>query len=210
MGPSSERRRPTCSGPRAGRTGTTRGATSVPLMAGRYWLGVDVGTTFTAAAIRRDGRTEVVQLATRGAAIPSVLLLRADGELLTGDTARRRAVSEPDRVASEFKRRVGDPVPVLVGGSPFAAETLVARLLRWAVDQVSQREGGPPEGIAVTHPANWGPYKLDLLGNAIRTAGLGKVTFLSEPAAAARQYATLARVPDGATVAVYDLGGGTF
>jgi molecular chaperone DnaK len=179
-------------------------------MAGRYWLGVDVGTTFTAAAIRRDGRTEVVQLATRGAAIPSVLLLRADGELLTGDTAKRRAVSEPDRVASEFKRRVGDPVPVLVGGSPFAAETLVARLLKWVVDQVSQREGGPPEGIAVTHPANWGPYKLDLLANAIRTAGLGRVTFLSEPAAAARHYATLARVPDGATVAVYDLGGGTF
>jgi actin-like ATPase involved in cell morphogenesis len=179
-------------------------------MAGRYWLGVDVGTTFTAAAVRRDGRTEVVQLGNRGAAIPSVLLLRDDGELLTGDTARRRAVSEPDRVATEFKRRVGDPVPVLVGGSPFAAETLVGRLLRWVVDVVTEREGSPPAGIGVTHPANWGPYKLDLLSNAIRTAGVDNVTFLSEPAAAARQYASQARVPDGAVVAVYDLGGGTF
>ena len=132
--------------------------------------GVDVGTTFTAAAVRRDGRTEVVQLGNRGAAIPSVLLLRDDGELLTGDTARRRAVSEPDRVATEFKRRVGDPIPVLVGGSPFAAETLVARLLKWVVDTVTEREGSPPAGIGVTHPANWGPYKLDLLSNAIRTA----------------------------------------
>jgi actin-like ATPase involved in cell morphogenesis len=179
-------------------------------MAGRYWLGVDVGTTFTAAAVRREGRTEVVQLGSRGAAIPSVLLLRDDGELLTGDTARRRAVSEPDRVATEFKRRVGDPVPVLVGGSPFAAEALVAKLLRWVVDTVAAREGAPPLGIAVTHPANWGPYKLDLLANAIRTAGVDHVTFLSEPAAAARHYAAQSRVPDGAVVAVYDLGGGTF
>jgi actin-like ATPase involved in cell morphogenesis len=179
-------------------------------MAGPYWLGVDVGTTFTAAAIRREGRTEVVQLGNRGAAIPSVLLLRDDGELLTGDTARRRAVSEPDRVASGFKRRVGDPVPVLVGGTPFAAETLVARLLKWVLDVVTEREGGPPAGIAVAHPANWGAYKLDLLGNAIRTAGIERVTFLSEPAAAARHYASQARVPDGAVVAVYDLGGGTF
>lgn len=179
-------------------------------MVSGYWLGVDVGTTFTAAALRRDGRTEVVQLTSRGAVIPTVLLLRDDGELITGDTAARRAVSEPDRVATEFKRRVGDPVPVLVGGSPFAAETLVARLLRWVLDTVTQREGGPPEGIGVTHPANWGPYKLDLLANAIRTAGVENVTFLSEPAAAARHYASQARVPDGAVVAVYDLGGGTF
>ena len=176
----------------------------------RYWLGVDIGTTFTAAAVRRDGRTEVVQLGNRGAAIPTVLLLRDDGDLLTGDTARRRAVSEPDRVATEFKRRVGDPVPVLVGGSPFAAEALVAKLLRWVIDTVTEREGGPPEGIGVTHPANWGPYKLDLLSNAIRTAGIDRVTLLSEPAAAARHYASQARVPDGAVVAVYDLGGGTF
>ena len=180
-------------------------------MAGRYWLGVDVGTTFTAAAIHReDGRTEVVQLGSRGAAIPSVLLLREDGELLTGDTARRRAVAEPSRVASGFKRRVGDPVPILIGGSPFAAEALVAKLLRWVVDLVAEREGGPPQGIAVTHPANWGPYKLDLLNNAVRTAGVSQFTLLSEPEAAARHYAEHGNVPDGAVVAVYDLGGGTF
>jgi actin-like ATPase involved in cell morphogenesis len=175
-----------------------------------YWLGVDVGTTFTAAAVRRGGRTEVAQLGNRGAAIPSVLLLRDDGELLTGEAARRRAMSEPDRVAVEFKRRVGDPVPVLVGGAPFAGEALVARLLRWVVDHVTAREGGPPAGIAVTHPANWGPYKLDLVAGAVRTAGVEPVVFLSEPEAAARHYADQERVPDGAVVAVYDLGGGTF
>src|SRR5690606_1704374 len=102
------------------------------------------------------------------------------------------------------------PVPILVGGSPFAAEALVAKLLRWVVDVVTEREGGPPEGLAVTHPANWGPYKLDLLGNALRTAGIDGATLLSEPEAAARHYAEHGNVPDGAVVAVYDLGGGTF
>ena len=175
-----------------------------------YGLGIDLGTTWTAAAVVRDGRAEVVSLGDRSAAVPSVLLPRDDGTVLVGDAAVRRGMSESDRVAREFKRRVGDTTPLILGGTPWAAEALMARLLRWVVDQVAAREGGPPDAVVVTHPANWGAYKTDLLSQALRQADLPAGTLLSEPEAAARYYAVQERVEPGAVVAVYDLGGGTF
>jgi len=175
-----------------------------------YGLGVDLGTTYTAAAVHRAGRAEVFPLGSRGAAIPSVVLLREDETILTGEAASRRALTEPERVAREFKRRLGDTTPILVGGSPYSAEALMARLLRWVVDEVRTREGGEPDSIAISHPANWGQYKIDLLRQAVRIAGLGPVTLLTEPEAAAIHYAHQERVEPGAVVAVYDLGGGTF
>src|SRR5512132_803122 len=120
-----------------------------------YFLGVDIGTTYTAAAVWRDGRYEIAGLGNRAATIPSVVLLRDDESVLTGEAAVRRAATEPSRVAREFKRRIGDPTPIIVGGTPYSADALVAKLLRWVVDQVSELEGGPPAGIAVSHPANW-------------------------------------------------------
>ncbi|HET8931249.1 MAG TPA: Hsp70 family protein [Acidimicrobiales bacterium] len=175
-----------------------------------YSVGIDIGTTFTSAAVHRDGRSTIVELGTRSAAIPSVVLLRADETVVAGETAERRATAEPHRVAREFKRRLGDPTPLLLGGVPYAAEALIARLLRWVVDEVERREGGPAAAVAVTHPANWGPFKIDLLGQAVRRAGLDDVTFLTEPEAAVRHYASQQRVEIGSVVAVYDLGGGTF
>jgi actin-like ATPase involved in cell morphogenesis len=176
-----------------------------------YALGVDLGTTFTAAAVWRDGRAEITALGGRAAVIPSVVLLRSDETFVTGETAARRALSEPDRVAREFKRRLGDTTPLLLGGVPYSAEALTARLLRSVVDDVTAREGGAPALICVSHPANWGPYKTDLLRQAARLADLSQpVTFITEPEAAAVYYAQQQRVEPGAVVAVYDLGGGTF
>jgi actin-like ATPase involved in cell morphogenesis len=142
-----------------------------------------------------------------------VLLLDDDGTIHVGDAANRRAIARPDRVAREFKRRFGDPAPLIVGGTPYGADLLTARLLRWVVDLVSQREGRPPEGMAVTHPANWGSYKLELLRQAVHHADLDRGTeclTITEPQAAATWYASHERVEPGTAVAVYDLGGGTF
>src|SRR4051794_28105177 len=100
-------------------------------------LGIDIGTTYTAAALSTGGRTEVMTLGERAAQIPSVVCLRADGEILIGEAAERRSAAEPNRTAREFKRRLGDPVPLLLGGTPYGAETLYAHLLRWVVDRVS-------------------------------------------------------------------------
>jgi molecular chaperone DnaK len=177
-----------------------------------YLLGVDVGTTRTAAAVSRadrPGSPEMVSLGDRSTDVPSVLFVGPDGEVLVGEAAERRAVTDPDRVVREFKRRVGDPTPIVVGGRAWAAEELCARLLRWVVDKVAAQEGGPADRIAVTHPASWGTHKRDLMAAAAHAQGLA-VTFLAEPQAAALHYAAGERVPTGSTIAVYDLGGGTF
>jgi len=175
-----------------------------------YYLGIDLGTTYTAAAVWRDGRVEIANLGTRAPVVPSVVLLRDDGTILTGEAAERRAVTEPQRVAREFKRRVGDPTPIIVGGTPYSADSLTSRLLRSVVDAVAEREGEAPAGVVVSHPANWGPFKQDLLRQSLRLADLGDAATITEPEAAAIHYASQERVEPGAVVAVYDLGGGTF
>jgi molecular chaperone DnaK len=177
-----------------------------------YALGVDVGTSFTAAAIwRRDeDKTEAVALGSRMPSVPSVLFVGADGSVLVGEAAERRALTDPDRVVREFKRRIGDDTPLFVGGRPYAAQDLAAMMVRWVVDRVTEREGGSPDRIAVTHPAGWGPFKRDLLSRALNAIHLNDVTLLAEPEAAAINYAAQQRVEAGTTIAVYDLGGGTF
>ncbi|HET6952685.1 MAG TPA: Hsp70 family protein [Acidimicrobiales bacterium] len=175
-----------------------------------YTLGVDLGTTFTAAAVWRDGRAEVATLGTRTLEIPSVVLLREDGVLLIGEAAERRSMTEPGRFAREFKRRMGDPTPILLGGSPFSAHALMAHLLRGVVKVIADREGGPPAHTVVTCPANWGEYKRELLDQAVQQADIGAVSVATEPEAAAVHYAATTRVASGEVVAVYDLGGGTF
>ena len=175
-----------------------------------YELGVDLGTTYTAAAVFRDGQVEIATLGDRAASVPSVVFLKEDETVLTGDAANRRALTEPGRVAREFKRRVGDPTPIMLGGTPYSADALMSKMLRWAVDEVSTVEGGPPDKIAVTHPANWGDYKKDLLEQAVRQADVGDVVYLTEPEAAATYYASTERIEPGEVIAVYDLGGGTF
>ncbi len=175
-----------------------------------YSLGIDLGTTYSAAATASGDRLEIFQLGERAATIPSIVVLRADGEVLTGEAAERRALAEPTRTGREFKRRLGDPTPIILGGTPYGAESLLAHLLRSIVTRVTQQLGGPPATIALCHPASYGEYKLDLLRQAVRQADIGPVTLLTEPEAAALHYARQERVPSGTVIAVYDFGGGTF
>jgi actin-like ATPase involved in cell morphogenesis len=176
-----------------------------------YQVGVDLGTTYTAAAVFRDGadRAEPVPLGVRSAAMASAVFA-ADGSFLVGEAAERRALADPARVVREFKRRIGDGVPVLVGREPVPAEVLAARFIRQVVDGVVKREGARPARVAVTHPAAWGPHKVESMRAALSAHGVAPVLLLTEPQAAAVGYASAERVEPGAVVAVYDLGGGTF
>ncbi|MGH3825058.1 MAG: Hsp70 family protein [Pseudonocardiaceae bacterium] len=180
-----------------------------------YWLGIDLGSTFTAAAVCRvqDGRwgpPEVVGLGDRSAAVSSVVFLGEAGQVVVGEAAERRAVTDPDRVVRGFKRRIGDDVPLVVGGVSYGAPEIAAMVVRWVVERVAAREGGPAAGIVLTHPAGWGTYKVDVLARALRAADLEQIGFVTEPEAAAAGYAAQERIEPGRTVAVYDLGGGTF
>ena len=175
-----------------------------------YDLGIDIGTSYSAAAVRRDsGAVDVVGLGSIADSMPSVVYLSEDGTILIGDAANRRSVTDPQGAAREFKRRLGDSTPIILRTSPFSAEQLYARTLEHVVQRVIEREQGPPRNTIVTHPANWGPYKLELFSQALRISNLD-ATGLTEPAAAAWAYGAVDRVPVGAKLAIYDLGGGTF
>ncbi|MFV0259580.1 MAG: Hsp70 family protein [Acidimicrobiales bacterium] len=175
-----------------------------------YDLGIDLGATYVAAGIVEHGRPQIITLGDRAAVVPAVLYFREDGQVLTGDAARRRGQADPTRLVREFKRRVGDTTPVVVGGSPYPVAVLMAELLRFVHDTVVERQGAEPRSITLTHPANWGPYRIDVLEQAVGLAGLGRVAMLAEPVAAAVHFAAAERLAPGQAVAVYDLGGGTF
>ena len=175
-----------------------------------YRLGVDLGTTFTAAAVRNGGPPTMLGLGNRALQIPSVLYLSEDGQFLVGEAAERRGATDPSRLVREFKRRLGDPVPLMVAGTPFSAQALSAKLLSWVVASATERRGAPPDEIVLTYPANWGAYKRELVDQVIRLADIGPTVTCLEPQAAAIQYAAQAQLRPGDRVAVYDLGGGTF
>jgi actin-like ATPase involved in cell morphogenesis len=175
-----------------------------------YTLGVDLGTTWTAAATWRDGRASTASLADHSDAIPSAVFLREDGVVLVGHAAVRRGVLEPERLARGFKRRLGDPAKVLLGDERFTVPELTGHLLHWVVDTVSSREGGPPAHVTLTVPAAWGEHHRELMTAVAANAQLEGVGLLPEPVAVAIHYATQERLEAGSVTSVYDLGGGTF
>jgi Tol biopolymer transport system component/actin-like ATPase involved in cell morphogenesis len=175
-----------------------------------YRLGIDLGTTFTAAAIGNGQPPTMLGLGNRALQIPSVLFLRDDGSFLVGEPAERRGLVEPGRLVREFKRRIGDHVPLLVAGTPYSPQALTARLLSWVVATSTERVGTAPDSLVVTYPANWGAYKRELLDQVITLADVGQAYTCPEPQAAAAQYAARAGLESGGRIVVYDLGGGTF
>ena len=136
-----------------------------------YRLGVDLGTTYTAAAVHVDGRTEMLGLGIRAMQVPSVVFVRDDGEIVVGEAAEQQGAADPSRVVREFKRRVGDSVPLVVGGSPFSAQALTARLLAWVVEG-RHRAAGPGPGARLRHvPGELGPVQARPAGPGDRDGG---------------------------------------
>ncbi|MEV8131209.1 Hsp70 family protein [Pseudarthrobacter oxydans] len=179
-----------------------------------YVLAIDVGTSFTAAAIARFDQgassPECLPLGLRGTSVPSVLFYPDNGPVLVGEAAERRGLDSPGRVVREFKRRIGDAVPISAGTLSLAAEDVFATMARWVADRAEERQGAPPSEIILTYPAAWGFHRTSLIKDALAAKGLHNVTLLTEPEAAALHYASQVRVEDGSIIAVYDLGGGTF
>src|SRR4051794_20492889 len=174
-----------------------------------YQVGIDLGTSSTVAAVcRPDGTAHVVPLEGPGGAVTSAVHLGADGTLLVGEAAQRRALTDPGRVVRELMRRVGDATPLLVGREPVPAADLAARFLARLVDDVARHEGGVAARVAVTHPGSWGPHRLESLRAALGEQGLGSAVLVPQPVAAVVAHATAAPLRPGATVGVYDLGGG--
>jgi len=180
-----------------------------------YWLGIDVGSTSIAAAVCRpqrdgDAHLEVVSLGANSDVVRSVVYLGTEGEIVVGAAAERRAATTPDRVVRGFTRGIGEDTPVVIDGVEYSASALTASVVSWVVDRVAQREGGPAHGITVTHPASWEEGQIGAMADALDAAGLPQVALCSGAQAAAISYSIREPLEIGATVAVYDLGGGSF
>lgn len=169
----------------------------------RGWsLAIDFGTCFTCAAVRVDGRAEVVETDS-GRLSPSMVYRDESGELLTGRRAASWVDTFPARVVRVPKRELVNRSQVLLDGVAVPAEDLVAAVLSMMAGEAVRRSGGvPPEEVVLTHPAAWTADDVAALGEAARRARLAPVRFVPEPVAAAAFYARNGDVPVGAHVAV--------
>ncbi|MFY1632205.1 Hsp70 family protein [Solwaraspora sp. WMMB335] len=176
-----------------------------------YGLGIDVGTSFTAAALGNGTHAEMLPLSDVSLVTPSVVFADPDGVLLTGEAAARRAEREPARAVREFKRRLGDPTPIVLGGREYSPPELIAALVRDVVDTARQVTGGrDPDAVVLTCPAIWGPYRLEQFAEVSALAEVEHCRVVTEPEAAAAFYLPGRSPAVGRLVAVYDLGGTTF
>jgi molecular chaperone DnaK (HSP70) len=145
-----------------------------------YTLGIDVGASRAAAAITRlDGPH-------RGAPRP---------------------VSPVSADPGPFVGRIGDDVPIVLGNRQHNAHELMASGIDRIVEQVAAHHGDRPARVTVTHPPTWGPYRIDLLREALSRVGLGDSVLVPEPVAAVVAAAARHRIDGPAPIAVYDLGG---
>ncbi|ANN19981.1 molecular chaperone DnaK [Amycolatopsis orientalis] len=158
-----------------------------------YVLGIDIASTRTTAATCVDqgdgwGMPEPLWLGAHGPAAASAVFLDDDGYLLTGDAALEAGRSAPARLLTGFHDRVGDDVPVIVGGERFPAESLSAVLVDAAVDQAAERFGEKPRHLVLTHPGGWGSFRRELLRRALAEAGFPRAALVAAPIAALHAY----------------------
>ncbi|PVE71248.1 Hsp70 family protein [Microbacterium testaceum] len=183
-------------------------------MATPYFLAIDVGTSRTAAAIARtapDGALVAASLPLgRNADNTPTTVFVSDSGLLFGDAAERRGTAQPERLVREFKRRIGDDVPIVAGDRRFSPQDLYALMVGWVIGTAVEREGQHPAGIAVSVPVTWGEYRTRLVQDAVGRLGWNDVQVITEPEAAARHYESTHPLDIGRALAVYDFGGGTF
>ena len=175
---------------------------------GEMWnLAIDFGTSNTTGATWADGVVEAVEVDGRRQ-VPSVVLLSADGTWVVGRQADNQSAVVPERVERAPKRRLGKGRTLLLGGQAVPITSAVAALLGPHTAAARARHAGDPGHIVLTHPARWGPERLDVLRAAAHEAGFPRVELVPEPVAAAHYVDDPLEV--GQHVAVYDLGGGTF
>jgi molecular chaperone DnaK len=144
--------------------------------------------------------------------VPSLAYHAPGGTLLTGAAAQDAALNPASHTSSfgrGFKRRLGDPTPLMLGGAAYSPAALMAAQLRDVLNTVTGSMTGRPESVVLTCPAVWGPYRREQFAEVPRMAGVDTFRLVTEPEAAATHYRRERALGDGAVVAVYDLGGGT-
>jgi hypothetical protein len=174
-----------------------------------YSLGVDLGTTTSAAALRRGSRLEVCALGDLTATMPAVALERADGSVLVGEAAADRARYDTTLVARHVTAHLADDEPIVLDGQPHDPARLTQALLETVIDRVRRLHGDRPHDVVLTYPL-FPPGGSPALLERVGAATVGGALLIPHPVAAVAKLAHDVDIAVGTTVAVLDLGGGTF
>jgi len=204
---------------------------TAPPTAGGDVIGIDLGTTFSAVAIPDGTSAKILENAEGARTTPSVVGFVEGGEILVGALARRQAVTNPTNTITAVKRLIGrrfdDPeigtkykVPykiakadngdawVEVRGKKYSPSQISAYTLTKMKQSAEAYLGRPVKDAVVTVPAYFDSHQRQATQDAGRIAGLNVIKIINEPTAAALAFGI--KETKAKTIAVYDLGGGTF
>lgn len=175
------------------------------------YVGFDLGTTNSAAAVFDGERVEAVRSAGGGLLTPSVVRIDAKGRVTVGAKARRHLERDPDNTRAEFKRVMGtaERFRFAAAGVDRAPEELAAQVLRALAQDVADQVGVRPQHAVISVPALFELPQSGATSRAAALADLRRVELIAEPIASAIASGWNAQDPIGSWL-VYDLGGGTF
>ncbi len=175
-------------------------------------IGIDLGTSNSAAAVLRGGRPVIIPsaegISLGGKAFPSYVAITADGQMLVGEPARRQATANPEGTVTAFKRMMGRREKIRLRDKLFTPEELSAFLLQKIKRDAEAFFGEKVEKAVVTVPAYFDDNQRSATKDACRIAGLEVVRLVNEPTAASLAYG-LDRLGEELRIAVIDFGGGT-
>ncbi len=176
-------------------------------------IGIDLGTSNSAAAVLEGGRPVIIPSAEGttvggGKAFPSYVAFSKDGQLITGEPARRQAISNPEGTVTAFKRKMGTDHKYRLHGKEYTPQQLSAFLLQKIRRDAEAFLGEKVEKAVITVPAYFNDNQRQATKDAGAIAGLEVVRIINEPTAASLAYG-LDKGSKTQKILVFDLGGGT-
>jgi molecular chaperone DnaK len=175
-------------------------------------IGIDLGTSNSAAAVMIGGKPSIIQAAegtsVGGKAFPSVVAFTKDGQLLVGEPARRQMISNPEGTVSAAKRKMGSDFKFHVLGKEYTPQQISAFILQKIKKDSEAFLGDTVDRAVITVPAYFNDNQRQATKDAGEIAGLQVVRIINEPTAASLAYG-LDKVQKDLKIMVFDLGGGT-
>lgn len=172
-------------------------------------IGIDLGTTNSAVAVMEGGESVIVPNSEGNRTTPSIVAFTKDGERLVGETAKRQAITNPDRTITSIKREMGTEYKVNIDGKDYSPEEISAMILQKLKADTESYLGEEVTEAVITVPAYFTDSQRQATKNAGKIAGLNVKRIINEPTAAALAYG-IDKETAQHKVMVYDLGGGTF
>jgi len=171
-------------------------------------IGIDLGTTNSCVAVMEGGEAVVIPNPEGNRTTPSVVGFKKDGERVVGETAKRQAITNPDRTISSIKRHIGTNHKEKIDDKDYTPQEISAIILQKLKADAEAYLGQTVTQAVITVPAYFNDSQRQATKDAGKIAGLEVLRIVNEPTAAALAYG-LEKTEDQ-TILVYDLGGGTF